>query len=87
MTGGINSYYKFPTSTYVPFNKKLSRFEDELFNIVDKMEFKKYNSNFQSKLRTDIKTIQKSKYIYTFAVKTSNFYKYRPEEFKKLLHS
>ena len=50
------------------------------------MEFKKFNSSFQSKLRSDIKTIQKSKYIYTFADKTNNVYKYRPEEYKKLLH-
>ena len=56
-----NNYYKFPTSTYASFNKKLSRFEDEFFNTIDKMEFKKFNSNFQIKLRTNIKTIPKSK--------------------------
>ena len=66
--------------------KKLLRFEDEFCNVVYKMEFKKFNSNFQSKLRTYIKTIQKSKYVYIFADKTSNVYKYRPEEYKKLLH-
>ena len=81
-----NNYYKFPTSTYAPFNKKVSRFAGKLLNIVDKVEFKKFNSNFQSKLRTDIKAIQKSKYIYTFADKTINVYQYRPEEHKKLLH-
>ena len=41
-----NNYYKFPTSTNAPFKKELSRFEDEFFNIVDKMEFKKFSSNF-----------------------------------------
>ena len=50
------------------------------------MEFKKFNSNFQSKIRTDIKTIQTSEYINTFADKNSNVYKDRPEEHRKLLH-
>ena len=61
-----DNYYKFPTSTCTPSNKKLSRFEDERFNIVYKMEFKNFNNSFQSKLRTNIKTIQKYKYIYIY---------------------
>ena len=69
-----SNYYKFPTSTYAPFNKKLSRFAEKLFNIAYIVEFKKFNSNFQSKLRTDIRAIQKSEYMYTFADKTSNVY-------------
>ena len=42
-----NNYYKFPTSTYAPSNKKLSRFADELLILLIKWSFRSLIAAFK----------------------------------------
>ena len=59
-------------------------FEKDLWNLVNKLKFRKIKSNFQSQLNEDIKVIKRSNKVLVFADKTSNIYKLDTDEYKKL---
>ena len=67
--------------------KELIEFENELFKLVKKIKFRRYTSNFQTKLQDDIKNIRSSTKTFTPADKTSNMYNLSKEEYNKLLHN
>ena len=57
-----------------PKIKEMVLFERDLWDLVNKIKFRKVSSNFQNQLKEDIKAIKKSKKIFVFADKTSNIY-------------
>ena len=59
-------------------------FEKDLWNLVNKLNFRKIKSNFQGQLNEDIKVIKRSNKVLVFADKTSNIYKFDTDEYKKL---
>ena len=59
-------------------------FEKDLWNLVDKLKFRKINGNFQRLLNKDIRVIKQSNKVLVFADKTSNIYKLDTDEHKKL---
>ena len=59
-------------------------FENDLWNLVDKLKFRKTKSNFQRQLNEDIRVIKRSNKVLVFADKTSNIYKLDTDEYKKL---
>ena len=64
---------------------ELVEFEKELIEIIPKLKFRKGMSNFQLKLKQDIKAIKESDKIYAPADKTSNMYMISKENYNKLL--
>ena len=67
-----------------PKIKEMVPFEKDLWNLVDKLKFRKIKSNFQRQLNEDIRVIKRSNKVLVFADKTSNIYKLDTDEYKKL---
>ena len=67
--------------------KELSNFEKDLFDLVNKIKFRKIQCEFQSRMRNDIRDIQSSNKTLTPADKTSNLYKLPKEKYKQILQN
>ena len=65
--------------------KDLSAFENDLWKIVTKLQFRRVNCDFQNKLKEDIRNIKRSEKVYVSADKTSNIYKIPKEQYEGLL--
>ena len=70
-----------------PANKLLDNFEKDLYQLVNKIKFKKVSCDFQSKLKEDIKEISSSNKTLTPADKTSNYYRLTTEKYNELLQN
>ena len=81
----IQETYGLKSLNCPPQIKELSAFEDELFNLINILKFRKIRSAFQNKLKEDIKTINEETKTLTFADKTTNMYKLTKEEYNKFL--
>jgi len=82
-----NENYGLKTTNTPQQVPELVEFEKELIEIIPKLKFKNGMSNFQSKLKRDIKTIKESDKIYVPADKTSNMYMITKEDYNKILHN
>ena len=76
--------YGLKTLNCPPKIKEMVLFERDLWDLVNKIKFRKVSSNFQNQLNEDIKAIKKSKKIFVFADKTSNIFQIEKDEYKKL---
>ena len=65
--------------------KELEHFENDLFNMIKTLKFRRTKDRFQSQLKEDIRKISKSTNVLVFADKTSNIYELKPDEHRKLL--
>ena len=64
--------------------KEMVPFEKELWDLANKLKFRKIKNNFQRQLNEDIRIIKRSNKVSVFANKTSNIYKLDTDEYKKL---
>ena len=63
-------------SKFVPkLTEELREFENEMFNLIKQVKFRKINNIFQDKPGNDLKIINKTKTIIVPADKTTNYYK------------
>ena len=67
-----------------PKIKEMVPFEKDLWNLVNKLTFRKIKSNFKRQLNEDIRVIKRSLKVLVFPDKTSNIYKLGKDEYKKL---
>ena len=67
-----------------PKIKEMVPFEKDLWNLVDKLKFRKIKGNFQRQLNEDIRVMKRSNKVLVFTDKTSNIYKLDTDEYKKL---
>ena len=67
-----------------PKIKEMVPFEKDLWNLANKLKFRKIKSNFQRQLNEDIREIKRSNKVLVFADKTSNIYRLDTDEYKKL---
>ena len=65
-----------------PKIKEMVPFEKDLWNLVNKLKFRKIKSNFQRQLNEDIRVNNRSNKVLVFADKTSNIYKLDTDEYK-----
>ena len=77
--------YGFKSKFMPKLIDELKEFENEMFNLVKQVKFRKINDIFQSKLANDLKIINKTKNIIVPADKTTNFYKIPKQEYNNLL--
>ena len=80
----MQQIYGLKTLNCPPKIKEMVLFERDLWDLVNKIKFRKVSSNFQNQLKEDIKAIKKSKKIFVFADKTSNIYQIEKDEYSKL---
>ena len=67
-----------------PKIKEMVPFEKDLWNLVNKLKFRKTKSNFQRQLNELIRVIKRSKKVLLLANKTCNICKLDTDEYKKL---
>ena len=81
-----NEYNVFPTNNTAPSNRNLIKFEEELYSILENIEFRKYTNKTMEEMKQDVKQLNKCGKIIVFADKSTNIYKMEKEKYKKLLH-
>ena len=67
-----------------PKIKEMVSFELDLWDLVNKLKFRKISSNFQNQLKEDIKAIKKPQKLFVFADTTSHIYQIETDEYSKL---
>ena len=77
--------YGFKTGGAAPSNENLLNFEEDLFNMVNTVKFRKVKCPFQETLQNDIDKIKESDRVLVSADKTTNFYSLSKDEYNKLL--
>ena len=78
--------YGFNTTNPPPPMIEMKAFEDDLFDLIRKIEFKPVQNNFQTKLKDDIRMIRSTDEIIMSADKSHNKYIVPVEEYKKILN-
>jgi hypothetical protein len=64
----------------------MKHFENDVFSMVNSIEFRIISDPFQQQLQQDIKTIRSSNKAFIHADKTTNMYKLEKTSYDKLLH-
>ena len=78
--------YGFKSNTTPPQNEHLNPFENDLYQMVRDIEFRKTDDPFQSTLNDDVSDIMSSNKLLVFADKTTNLYDMTKEDYIKLLN-
>ena len=60
-------------------------FENDLFNLIEKIEFKKVTNCFQNRMSEDLKSIKNSQKLFIKADKTRNMYSVETDKYEILL--
>ena len=76
----------FPTEKSAPKDKHLTRFENELYDLIKNIKFRKFSNSLVNKMKKDLSEIESSKKVFIFADKSTNMYKMDPSEYRKLLN-
>ena len=79
--------YGLKTPNSPPPIKDLMDFESDLFNLVNRINFRAVRCDFQNRIKKDISEIKKSKEVLVSADKTANIYKVQPHEYRRLLNN
>jgi hypothetical protein len=81
--------FGFKSNNSPPAIEELKKFEESMLTLVSNITFKQQTkpSDFQTKLSYDIKNkIKSSTDVLIKADKTNNFYRMKPDNYKKVLH-
>lgn len=81
-----NFNYGFKTDATPPQNEHLNAFENDLYEMIRRLEFKLNRNDFQKRLNDDMKKIRSNKNILVFADKSTNFYEMPKQQYEKLLN-
>ena len=81
-----NRHFGFPSPNRPPIVKELCAFENDLWCLVDSVEFSNKRCKFQKELERDVKSISKSKNLIVQADKTRNLYEMKPKKYEELLN-
>ena len=77
--------YGFKSTHTAPVSPLLKPFEEELYDLISKLEYNDYRSAFQNKMAAAVSHINKSNKVFIFGDKTTNIYEVRPDYYNKLL--
>ena len=77
--------YGFKSSNAPPPIKEIAYFEQQLWNLVDSVQFNDHKNHFQKKLSNDINKITKMRNVLVPADKTRNWYETKTEVYNKLV--
>ena len=81
-----HGYFGFKTSTTPRPNEHLNAFENDLYDLIQKVEFTNVQNTFQQKLKNDVHSIKPSINMLVFADKSPNLYELSRNHNEKLLH-
>ena len=74
--------YGFRTSNYPPPSPDLVQFENDLMDLIRNIEFRPVHSEFQKKMKEDIKNIKSCSEVIVSADKSTNLYKVNMTEYE-----
>lgn len=77
--------YGFRSTKYPPTSKELREFENDIMDLISRVEMKYHSNPLQEKLRMDKQMIRNCKDLIISADKTGNFYQVDPKEYQKHL--
>ena len=77
--------FGFRSQNLPPKNQLLDGFEKDMYHMIDSMEFRRVNCEFQKKLQSDLKEIRSSTKLFVKADKTKNMYEVGKDAYKKML--
>ena len=77
--------FGFKTRNTPPQNAELVGFENDMYNLISNLTYRKDNSQFQKKLQNDMAKLKNSPDIIVEADKTNNIYLVKPSNYKKLV--
>ncbi len=77
--------FGFKTQKSPPPNTALTGFENDIYNLISNIKFKKVESEFQQKLKRDVKKIKDSDKIIVSADKSTNLYKMKVDDYRKVV--
>ena len=77
--------FGFKTEKSPPTNTALAGFENDLYDLISNIKFRKVESEFQKNLCNDIRKIKQSKKIIVSADKSTNLYKMEVEKYEKFV--
>ena len=80
-----NWYFGFKTFTTTPPNVPLNSFENDLNDLIQKVEFTNVQNTFQPKLKKDAQSIKSSNNMLVFADESTNLYELSRDLYEKLL--
>ena len=82
----VKSTFGFTSPLVPPKNQLIYEFENDQYNIIQHIKFKKIHNKFQRQLLSDIQEIKNSGKVIVHADKTRNMYELDSNEYKKLLN-
>ena len=78
--------FGFKSNKASPQNEHLKPFENDLYNMIQTIEFKPIHNPLQRKMKKDLLDIRSSDNMLVFADKKTNLYSMHRDQYKKLLH-
>ena len=81
-----NKTFGFKSEATPPQHDGLKYFEQDLYDMIRRIQFRPVKSSFQSQLLADVKTIRNSTNVIVQADKTINLYRMSVAEYSKLLN-
>ena len=81
-----NRYFGFKTPTTPPPNEHLNAFKNDLYDLIQKVEFTNVQNTFQQKLKEDVQSIKSSNNVLVVAGKSTNLYELSRDHYEKLLY-
>ena len=85
MVPPAKNWFGFKTNNPPPHVKELKNFQNDLFKLTEKLEFKARTNNFMEVLKEDLEKIDNTEKVIVNADKTNNKYLMEPAKYKELL--
>ena len=85
--GSIKNTFGFKSSKSPPKIKDLANFENDLYDIISSIKFRKTSNVIQDKMRKDLNEIGNSNMVVVPADKSNNFYKINIQDYDKTLRN
>ena len=83
--GEKDEKFGFRTENSPPSNAALSGFESDIHDLIQRINFRKHENEFQTKLKNDVQKIKNSDKIIVAADKSTNLYKMSSNEYRKIV--
>ena len=80
-----NLNFGFKSNVSSPANALLTEFENDLYEMIQQVEFRNIKNDFQSKMNNDLEEMRTSKNLFVFTDKTNNIYELPVHQYDKLL--
>ena len=77
--------YQFNSIRNPPKMDEIQPFKDSVADLIKNIEYEEKQNDFQNKLKAEVKKIQKDENLIVAADKTSNHYRVKPADYKKLI--